>query len=44
MTEKHTTEGILDYVHPDVWGPTRESSLGGSMYYITFTDGFSRKV
>ena len=42
--EKHKTEGILDYVHSDVWGPTRESSLGGSMYYVTFTDDFSRKV
>ncbi|KAL4385189.1 hypothetical protein GQ457_15G016970 [Hibiscus cannabinus] len=31
MTGKHKTEGILDYVHSDVWRPTRESSLGGSM-------------
>jgi len=44
MTGKHRTEGILDYVHSDVWGPTRESSFGGSMYYVTFTDDFSRKV
>ncbi|KAL0448238.1 UNVERIFIED_CONTAM: Retrovirus-related Pol polyprotein from transposon TNT 1-94 [Sesamum latifolium] len=44
MTGKHKTEGILDYVHSDVWGPTRESSLGGSLYYVTFTDDFSRKV
>ncbi|KAL0387501.1 UNVERIFIED_CONTAM: Retrovirus-related Pol polyprotein from transposon TNT 1-94 [Sesamum radiatum] len=35
---------ILDYVHSDVWGPTREKSLGGSLYYVTFTDDFSRKV
>ena len=44
MTGKHRTEGILDYVHSDVWGPTKESSFGGSMYYVTFTDDFSRKV
>ncbi|KAL4360887.1 hypothetical protein GQ457_04G022640 [Hibiscus cannabinus] len=44
MTGKHKTEGILDYVHSDVWGPTRESSLGGSMYYVTFIDDFSKKV
>jgi len=44
MTGKHKTEGILDYVHSDVWGPTREPSFGGSMYYVTFTDDFSRKV
>ncbi|KAE8735061.1 hypothetical protein F3Y22_tig00000477pilonHSYRG00233 [Hibiscus syriacus] len=29
-TVKHTTEGILDYVHSDVWGPSTTSSLGGS--------------
>ncbi|KAL4347437.1 hypothetical protein GQ457_17G004910 [Hibiscus cannabinus] len=44
MTGKHKTEGILDYVHSDVWGPTRESSLGGFMYYVTFIDDFSKKV
>jgi len=44
MTGKHRIEGILDYVHSDVWGPTRESSFGGPMYYVTFTDDFSRKV
>ncbi|KAL0321707.1 UNVERIFIED_CONTAM: Retrovirus-related Pol polyprotein from transposon TNT 1-94 [Sesamum calycinum] len=43
-TGKHKTEGILDYVHSDVWGPTREQSLGGSLYYATFTNDFSRKV
>jgi len=32
MTGKHRTEWILDYVHSDVWGPTRESSFGGSIY------------
>ena len=31
-------------MHSDVWGPTRELSLGGSLYYVTFTDDFSRKV
>ncbi|KAE8712608.1 hypothetical protein F3Y22_tig00110239pilonHSYRG00037 [Hibiscus syriacus] len=29
-TGKHITEGILDYVHSDVWGPSTTSSLGGS--------------
>ncbi|KAL4291249.1 hypothetical protein GQ457_14G016030 [Hibiscus cannabinus] len=43
MIRKHKTKGILDYVHSDVWGPTRESSLGGSMYYVTFIDDFSKK-
>ncbi|KAK4386032.1 Retrovirus-related Pol polyprotein from transposon TNT 1-94 [Sesamum angolense] len=35
---------ILDYMHSDMWGPTKEQSLGGSLYYVTFTDNFSRKV
>jgi transposase InsO family protein len=41
---KHKTEGILDYVHSDVWGPTKEASMGGSRYFVTFTDDFSRKL
>ncbi|KAE8707081.1 hypothetical protein F3Y22_tig00110387pilonHSYRG00804 [Hibiscus syriacus] len=43
-TAKHTTQGILDYVHSDVWGPSTTPSLGGSRYYVTFIDDFSRKV
>ncbi|KAL0328157.1 UNVERIFIED_CONTAM: Retrovirus-related Pol polyprotein from transposon TNT 1-94 [Sesamum calycinum] len=43
-TAKHKTEEILDYMHYDMWGPTKEQSLGGSLYYVTFTDNFSRKV
>ena len=41
---KHTTKGILNYVHTNVWGPTRDSSLGGSHYFVTFIDDFSCKV
>ena len=41
---RHKTEGILDYVHFDVQGPVRELSLGGSQYFVTFIDDFSRKV
>ncbi|KAE8681398.1 Skp2-like, FIST C domain, FIST domain, N-terminal isoform 1 [Hibiscus syriacus] len=29
-TVKHTTQGILDYVHSDVWGHSTTSSLGRS--------------
>ncbi|GMI69734.1 hypothetical protein HRI_000642700 [Hibiscus trionum] len=43
-TRKHKTEGILDYVHSDEWGPTRESSLGGYVYHVTFIYDFSKKV
>ena len=40
----HTTEGILDYVHADVWGPSRRTSIGGANYMLTIIDDYSRKV
>ena len=40
----HNTEGILDYIHTDVWGPTKTASLGGKHYFVTFIDDFSRRV
>ena len=43
-TATHKTEGILDYVHSDVWGPIRTASWKGHMYFIIFIDDFSRKV
>ena len=39
----HNTEGILDYIHTDVWGPTKTASLGGKHYFVTFVDDFSRR-
>ena len=41
---KHTTEGILDYIHSKVCGPTKEPSMGGSRYFVTFIYDFSKKV
>ena len=38
------TKGVLDYVHTDVWGPITVASLGGSMYFVSFIDNYSRKV
>ncbi|KAK8934286.1 hypothetical protein KSP39_PZI015019 [Platanthera zijinensis] len=43
-TAIHSTKGILDYVHTDVWGPTKTTSLGGSQYFVSFIDDFSRYV
>ena len=40
----HNTEGILDYIYTDVWGPTKTASLGGKHYFVTFVDDFSRRV
>ncbi|GKC59833.1 transposable element [Tanacetum coccineum] len=43
-TTIHKTQGILDYVHSDVWGPSKTRSLGGRHYYVTVVDDFSRRV
>ena len=32
----HNTKGILDYIHSDLWGPSRKTSLGGCNYLLTF--------
>jgi hypothetical protein len=42
--ERHTNEGILDYIHSDVLGPSPTISYGGLSYFVTFIDDFSRKV
>jgi hypothetical protein len=41
---RHTSKGILDYIHSYVWGPSPTISLGGSSYFVTFIDDYSRKV
>ncbi|KAK8938725.1 hypothetical protein KSP39_PZI011095 [Platanthera zijinensis] len=33
----------LELVHSDIAGPFETTSIGGSKYYITFTDDYSRK-
>ena len=40
----HNTEGILGYVHSNVWGPTKSASMGGRHYFVTFVDDFSRRT
>ena len=41
-TSKSKSRNILDYVHSDVWGPTKQPSKGGSSYYVSFIDDYSR--
>jgi hypothetical protein len=36
--------GILELVHSDVFGSFTVPSLGGSLYYVSFIDDFSRKT
>ncbi|KAM1838444.1 hypothetical protein ACFX14_020106 [Malus domestica] len=42
-TVVHQTKGILDYVHSDVWGPTKTPSLSGRHWFVTFVDDYSRR-
>jgi len=43
-TGKHKTRGVLDYIHSDLWGPSKLPSKGKKRYLLTFIDDFSRKV
>ncbi|CAB4307464.1 unnamed protein product [Prunus armeniaca] len=43
-TAVHHTKGILDYVHTDVWGPSKNASWGRSHYFVSFVDDFSRRI
>ena len=42
-TATHCTEGILDNVHTDVWGPTKTTSIGGNHYFVTLINDYSRR-
>ena len=39
----HCTKRILDYVHADVWGPTKTISIEGNHYFVSFIDDYSRR-
>ena len=40
----HETQNQLDYIHSDLWGPSRVPSLGGARYFLTLIDDYFRKV
>nr|GEU69166.1 retrotransposon protein, putative, Ty1-copia subclass [Tanacetum cinerariifolium] len=40
---RHTTQGVIDYVHSDLWGPSQVESLGGKMYFLSIIDDDSRR-
>ena len=40
----HTSKGVLDYVHSNVWGPVAMTSNGSPHYFVNFIDNFPRKV
>ena len=34
------SEGLLDCVHIDIWGPTKIASLVGHRYFVAFVDNY----
>ena len=40
----HKIEGILDYVHSDIWGLVQVVSKGEAQYFMSFINDYSRKV
>ena len=42
-TAIHRTKGILDYVHTYVWGLSKNASLGGKHYFVSFVDDYSTR-
>ena len=41
-TSNSTSHAPFDLIHSDIWGPSRVSTMGGSIYYIIFVDDYSR--
>jgi len=41
-TAIHYTGGLLDCVHIDIWGSTKNASLRGHQYFVSFVDDCSR--
>ncbi|KAG8481529.1 hypothetical protein CXB51_026324 [Gossypium anomalum] len=39
----HNTKETLEYIHSDLWGPSRVPSRGGANYMLTFIDDFPEK-
>ena len=39
-TTTHTTKGILNYIHSDLWGPSKYPSIGGRHYMMTILAKF----
>ncbi|GKC51681.1 retrovirus-related pol polyprotein from transposon TNT 1-94 [Tanacetum coccineum] len=41
---QHITEGVIDYVHADLWGPSRVESMSGFRYFLSIVDDYYRRV
>ena len=42
-TTTHYTKRILNYVHTNIWGHPKTSSIGGKHYFMSFIDDYSRR-
>jgi hypothetical protein len=40
--ERNRSRNKLDLIHSDVWGPAQNISLGGSRYFVSFIDDYTR--
>jgi hypothetical protein len=43
-TGRHISKCIHDYIHSYIWKPSPTVLFGGSSYFVTFIDDYSRKV
>lgn len=43
-TAIHQIKQVLDYVHSNLWGPSRVPSHGGARYFMTIIDYYFRKI
>ncbi|TXG49068.1 hypothetical protein EZV62_024943 [Acer yangbiense] len=43
-TAQHNTKEILQYVHSDLWGPSKVPTHGGNVYFLSLIDDYTRKV
>ncbi|GJT40358.1 retrovirus-related pol polyprotein from transposon TNT 1-94 [Tanacetum coccineum] len=41
---RHTTQGVIDYVHSDLWGLFLVESLGGKLYFLSIINDYSTRV
>lgn len=44
VLERIRSKAPLDLIHSDLWGPAKCESIGGSKYFITFIDDFTRRA
>lgn len=43
-TSSYRATSCLEYVYCDLWGPTRQTTLGGARYFLSIMDDYSRKL